>query len=383
MLATSNYPSPFEPNRGTFVETLARQWARCGAEVLVVAPFPYWNRSVRRVVLRHPATNDVDGRLTVLRPSFVSASNITLAQRLSTARITARNFRRAVRRALAKEARCADIAYGHFLFPAGEATIEVARRRSIPAVAALGESSFGAYERHFGRARMRAVLQAMDGIVAVSKVNRSFCVDEFGVPGERVLVAPNASDLERFFRRDRERSREKLGLPLDRIIVAFVGHFIEQKGPLRVLEAMKAVPTVAGVFLGAGPQQPLGQQVLFAGRVSHEEVPAWLGAADFFVLPTLEEGSCNAVVEAMACGLPVVTSNLPEMHETTDERSALFVDPRSLQNISDAIGRLASDASLRERMGHAALDRARAYSIQDRATGILDWLASLARDKSR
>src|SRR5690606_16475453 len=104
---------------------------------------------------------------------------------------------------------------------------------------------------------------------------------------------------------DKQQCRRKLKLPESAFIVVFVGHFVDRKGPLRVLEAINKVGgDVKGLFLGRGIQKPIGSAVLHAAPVPNEELPYWLNAADVMMLPTLAEGSCNAINEAMACRLP-------------------------------------------------------------------------------
>jgi glycosyltransferase involved in cell wall biosynthesis len=92
--------------------------------------------------------------------------------------------------------------------------------------------------------------------------------------------------------------------------------------------------------------------VRFAGRQSSEEVPWWLNAADMVVLPSRSEGRPNAVLEAQACGLPVVATRVggtPELIE--DGRTGLLVEPENVEALARAIARLRDDAGLRLRLG--------------------------------
>src|SRR5699024_5133340 len=125
--------------------------------------------------------------------------------------------------------------------------------------------------------------------------------------------------------------RDKYNLPQDAFIVAFTGHFIERKGPLRLLQAIEGIApekNVAGIFIGSGEQEPSSKKVLFKGRLTHAEVPEMLSAADVFALPTLNEGSCNAIAEAMACGLPIISSDIEAIREQVTEENAVMVNPR-------------------------------------------------------
>ncbi|MCA9506602.1 MAG: glycosyltransferase family 4 protein, partial [Myxococcales bacterium] len=217
-----------------------------------------------------------------------------------------------------------------------------------------------------------------DGVVAVSPWIHDLCVDRYAVDPRRIRVFPNGVDLERFEPMDRGRARAILGLPQDRPVVVFVGHFIERKGPLRVLEAIRAHPEAGAVFIGDGPQRPSGPQVLFAGSVAHDEIPTWLSAGDVFALPTLEEGSCNAVIEAMACGRAVITSDIPSIRDLTGPDAARLVDPHDVTALSEAIATLLAQESRRDELARRARDRSRLFSLETRARGILDWLETIA-----
>ena len=128
------------------------------------------------------------------------------------------------------------------------------------------------------------------------------------------------------------------------------------------------------MFLGYGPQVPTGPQVLFQGSVRHEEVATWLSAADLFVLPTLDEGCSNAVLEALSCGVPVVSSDLPFNHGILNEEVAVLVDPLDIEALREAIASLIDDPPRRERMSQAATSYSASFRLTDRARRIRAFL---------
>lgn len=376
-IVTTLYPSSSQPHKGTFVEQLAEAMAELGASPLVVAPRPWRFR-------RDSELAGFDGSLSatpipVFRPTYFSFSNRRLVAGISTYRWTVRSFAATVERVGASMSEHSDYCYGHFLYPAGYAAFRLAQRWQVPAFVALGESSLAYYEVHLRLPRIRQDIAQFAGVLAVSDQNRQYCIERFGVAPERVLVLPNAVDTGQFYPRDRRKMRIHLGLPLDRPIVIFAGHFIERKGPLRVLSALQHMPDVGAVFLGDGPQKPVGPQVLFAGPVPHAQVSEWLSAADLFVLPTLAEGSCSTVLEALACGLPVVSSDRPFNREILDETVASLVEPRDTLALSHALRELLSDSDRCRRMSEAALARARQFTLRERAQTILIWMDERAR----
>ena len=110
--------------------------------------------------------------------------------------------------------------------------------------------------------------------------------------------------------------------------------------------------------------------------MTHNDVPLYLNASDVFVLPTLQEGCCNVVVGAMACGLPVISSNLPFNWDVLNTDNSIMVDPLNVEEIKQAIIKLRDNIKLRENMSIAALDMASKLTIQERAAKILSFIQS-------
>lgn len=369
LLALCGYPSDARPTHQPFVRALLSALAGQGAELTVLAPESSW-----RVDRRTPRFELRDG-LPVHRPRFWSFSELKLPGLGSTGRWSDALYRRA---ALRVGLGPPDLCFAHFLYPHGAAAAALAQRFGVPAVVSLGESSFRRYDNAYAPHETSALLARFAAVVANSPLIEALLVERYGVPRDRITVLANGVD-ERLFRpHERAAARRQLGLPEGRPILAFVGHLNERKGPLRVLAAIKACPEIGAVFLGRGPQLPAGPQVLHAGAVPHEQVPLWLSAADFFVLPTLDEGCSNALLEALACGLPIVTSDRPFNRAIVDERHALLVEPNDTAALGAAIAGLVAEPERRARLAAAALVHAAAFSLERRAARILELLRTLA-----
>jgi len=377
ILVTSNYPYEGHPNVGTFVAALAEAWARQGDAVRVIAPLPIYTARTGEFVWRHPSSH---GPLepTVVHPGFMSYSNRQLGP-ISTTAWTARSFCKAILKAGTRHQRRPDVVYSHFLSPAGVAGAELASRLERPSIVALGESGWDLAEEALTPVQFGEAVRSFDGILSVSESNARTMIERYGADESRITVVPNAADTERFQPHDQLEARRHLGLPEDATILSFTGYFIDRKGPLRVVEAMERVPNLYGVFLGDGPDRPTGERVLHAGRVRHDEVALWLSASDFFVLPTLAEGSPNAVIEAMACGLPIVSSDLPSLRETVDRESALLVDPMDISALADALAEISTNSTKRYAMGVAAIERGRRTNLDARASRIREWIRDVVQ----
>ena len=351
---------------------------RKGAKPTVIAPRPVSGSLSWRLRPKRGHSEETRDGIRILRPTYTSFSNKILPAGISTFRWTVISFRRAVQRA-SKCIERPDICYGHFLYPSGVVAHTLASAIGCDSVVALGESSFESYENHFGFDRVRHDLSQCSRIVALSESNMDVCTSRYGVSPTRIGVFPNGVDLNRFRPLDRAECRKSLGLPEEGPIVIFAGHFLERKGPLRVMEAISGREDIGAIFLGSGPMIPEGRQVLFTGTVPNGEMPKWLNAADMFVLPTLAEGSPNAVIEAMACGLPIVSSDLPFNHEILDSSCGMLVDPTDVAAIRRGILSLVDDREKREALGRMALDRAQHLGVSERAERILEWIEPVCR----
>jgi glycosyltransferase involved in cell wall biosynthesis len=154
----------------------------------------------------------------------------------------------------------------------------------------------------------------------------------------------------------------------DEVEILFVGRLDAQKNPYTLLEALALLArSPEGVrlrarFLGDGPEaaqvraraRELGllESAAFHGRV--DDVPGHLRRADVFVLPSLSEGISNALLEALAHGLPCVATRIPGNAELIrDGETGLLVAPGSADDLAAALRRLAADRALRERLGRA------------------------------
>ena len=369
LLAVCNYPTEAHPAHQVFVRALLQELVGLGVEVDVLAPQSIW-KVLKQTERRDNSSNQADP-ISVRRPPYITYSDVRLPFAGSTFRWSARGHARAGLRDLQNLNGPFDACFSHFLYPHGVTAAGVSSALKIPAILSLGESSFRRYERTFRRSQISRQFERFSAVIANSGWIKDRCAQQYGVAESCLHVLPNGVNRQRFYPRDRRAARKACNLPQDRFIVISVGQFIERKGPMRTLEAIRSHPEIGAVFLGYGPQTPRGDQVLFQGAVKHDEIPVWLSAADAFVLPTLAEGCCNAVLEALSCGLPVISSDLPFNHAVLDDQVAMLVDPLDIRAIEASIRSLAADSALRDLMSRAALNKAENYGLRERAQRIL------------
>ncbi|RAP27566.1 hypothetical protein DID74_00235 [Candidatus Marinamargulisbacteria bacterium SCGC AG-333-B06] len=259
-----------------------------------------------------------------------------------------------------------DVIYAHFI-SMGMLAKQLAQIWNIPYMIAIGENNIDAYH-YINQEDIKFAIQDAKHLIAVSKKNHNIIQTKYGVNTKKITYLPNGIDSSIFKVMDPVTCRHQLGLALDSKIVIFVGHFIHRKGPDRVLEAIKKsqVPDLKLVLIGKGKPLLDNEHIIFQGTLSHDKLPLYLNAADIFVLPTLSEGMPNATLEAMGCGLPIVTSDLDFNREFLDDTSACLIDPLDTDAIAREIDRLFMDANAMKLYKQRSLEVIQNYTIEKR-----------------
>lgn len=360
----------------TFVKEYVDAIADRGVKCSVIAPQSVSRALIGRARMRPKRWHyfTIGGnRVDVYQPRYISLSN-----HLEKSRV--RGIVRAVRRAYRSIDKPIDVFYAHF-WEMGVVTAQIAH--GLPVFVTCGEGGGEGgkllLERFFDRQDVEHALKKISGVVYVSSQNLDNA-RAVGLQREMpYIVAPNGYQPAKFYQKKKEDVRAKLGFPPNAFIVAFTGAFIPRKGALRLSAALKKLHAeklskgekIYSVFIGKGKEQPDCENILFCGRLAHDEVCDYLNAADVFVLPTQNEGCSNAIVEALACGLPAISSGKRFNDDILDESCSIRIDEMSIEEIADAIYTLYRDRGLLEHLQAGALKRAESLKIQDRVSRIL------------
>jgi teichuronic acid biosynthesis glycosyltransferase TuaC len=317
------FPSVGHPGRGGFVRERIRNMAM-GASVTVLAPVPFFSRASHRTLAISTVEDDP---FRVLAPKWIYPpligwmNPVWLFLRLLW---PAARLRRVSRY---------QIIDSHFGFPDGCAATLLAAVFRCPFTVTLRGSEVLHAEYPLRRQAMRFAFQRAARIIAVSERLRKFAID-LGAEPAKVKTIPNGVDTARFFPRDQGESRRKYGLPLDRQIILSAGHLIELKGHHRVVRALAGLHRrgiAVDLVIVGGPGEVrsyekeirqtvtelgLEKHVHFLGQVPQQEIAELMAAADLFCLGSSREGWPNVVNESLACGLPVVATDvgaIPQM----------------------------------------------------------------------
>ena len=324
---SSLFPSRIQPNAGLFIRERMFRVAR-ERPLSVVAPTP-WFPLQSLIRLRYPnfrpgaPAYEQQSGIDAWYPRFFSVPGVFKTQDPSfMAQAALPRLRELQRRGRL------DLLDAHFGYPDGVAASQLARRLGVPFTITLRGSERTYVEQPAYRAAIATALQQASRVIGVSQSLCDLAVS-LGVPAERVISIPNGVDSTRFHPVDRRAARERYGIPQDAPVIISVGWLIERKGFHRVLDCLPALvqqfPTlryliVGGTATGSENIEPaLRDQVQRLGLEPHvqflgalpQDALAWpLSAADLFVLATRREGWANVFLEAMSCGLPVVTTHV-------------------------------------------------------------------------
>ncbi|WP_426661094.1 glycosyltransferase [Rhodanobacter aciditrophus] len=257
-------------------------------------------------------------------------------------------------------------------YPDAVAAGWLARLLGIPYVVKVHGSDLNVQATHaLRRPQIAAALRGAAAVVAVSRALAGKAV-ALGADPARVHAIYNGVDGRRFAPGDRAAARARLGLEDGGTLLLYVGNLKESKGCLDLLEAFAALaatqPQARLAYVGEGAcraalaarAQVLGvaTRVRLAGAMPHEALPDWFRAADLLCLPSHNEGVPNVVLEAMACGTPVVATRVGGIPEVVPAYAGRLVPPGDRDALADALVKATAQA-----WDHAAIaEHARGFN---------------------
>lgn len=373
VIIVNKYPNSVEPNVCVFIQQLVWSLADMGYECSVICPMPVnFNKKYLSFPEMRAELNENGKEIKIYHPKYFSLGQSgKIAQKLRVS-ITTKLFECAVESVI-KKIEKPDVLYSHFLCPAGVATARIGKKYGIHAYMAHGESMYSGDEK-YGNKKLKRDLASLDGVVAVSSQNKDYLVEANVIDAKKVRVFPNGYRKERFEKKDKIDARKKFGFPKDEFIVGFCGSFDERKGVLRLQEAVNQVSGVLFACAGKGQLKPTSNKCLWAQPVNNDELAYFYSALDAFVLPTQHEGCCNAIVEAIACGCPIVSANRSFNIDICDKTNSILVNPDSIDEIKDAIIKLRDSEELREKLSVGSLRKAENLTLKQRAANIAEFM---------
>ena len=334
---------------GVHIHTLSKKLVEEGHEVYVIT-YP------------HKEIKDIDG----IHVIGTKGLNIPGVRGL----MFKMNAKKALEELLEKED--IDIIHGHYLFPAGAAAVEVGKEHGIKTyVTAHGSDMFELYKKQpFMRSPVKKVLRDADGVFAVSNALKHEIIAN-GVTGiaNKTKLSWNSVDINKFSSKANDSFKKENKLE-DKPIVLFVGNLIKRKNVESLLEAKKVSQSdYYLVIVGDGPlfkklskkvEEENIHDVIFTG--SRNDVENIIPSCDVLVLPSYSESFGLVLIEALACGKPVIGSDVGGITEIINNDVGLLVNPNKVSSIAKAIDTIIGDDDFRLILSLNARNRAIDFS---------------------
>lgn len=344
------FPNARRPTHGIFVETRLRYLLASGqVESRVVAPVPWFPFSHERfglygVYAGIPKDECRHGiEITHPRYPLIPKVGMTAAPILM-----AKAMKGAIGRVI-DEGYDFDAIDAHYFYPDGVAAVMLGRYFNKPVVITARGTDINLVPQYaLPRRMIRWAAEHAAGMVTVCNALKEEMVG-LGIPAARITPLRNGVDLELFQPGDREALRKEQGM--EGFTMMSVGHLEPRKGHELVVAALPHLPDAHLLIAGSGPDRKkleelakelkVADRVRFLGSLPHSELRKYYGGADALVLASSREGWANVLLEAMACGTPVVASNVwgtPEVVAAPE--AGVLMAERSAQGVADAVRRL-------------------------------------------
>jgi len=341
------YPNSEKQHHGIFTETSLRHLlATSGVSVRVVAPIPWFpfKSSAFGQYAFFARASDKQTRLgiDIVHPRFPLVPKVGM---VLTPFLMAMAVKPAIQRII-DEGFDFDVIDAHYFYPDGVAAIMLGRHFKKPVVIkALGTDLNLILQFALPRKMILWAARHAAGMSSVCEALKTELV-KLGVDGDRVTVLRNGVDLELFKPVDRAAMRQKLGF--EHFTLLSVGLLTARKAHDLIIRALPLLPDVRLVIAGGGTDLKIltdlaielnvDSRVRFVGGLPQQELRNYYGAADALVLASSREGWANVLLESMACGTPVVASNVwgtPEVVSTPE--AGVLMPERTPRGIADGV----------------------------------------------
>jgi glycosyltransferase involved in cell wall biosynthesis len=217
------------------------------------------------------------------------------------------------------------------------------------------------------------LLRNSRAIICVSEYTKQDVIDYYGIKDKPIFVIYEGFDKQKFYRRQPGIIKKKFGIHQDYLL--YIGDMRPYKNIERTLEAFKMLDMKDYLFVIGGRKDPrfypsvkhkvdelsLHDRVVIPGYIPENDLPHLYSEATAFILPSLYEGFGLPPLEAMACGCPVIVSNVTSLPEVCGD-AAFYIDPKNVQSIADGISRVLTDEKLRKSLSKKGFARARLFS---------------------
>jgi glycosyltransferase involved in cell wall biosynthesis len=352
LILSNSFPNRLQPHRGVYTEEIAVELKK-KANITIACPLP-WFPKIKLLgknhhwnIYAHIPREYTWHNFQVFSPKHVVLPKISTT--LNLLFLICSLFPTVIR--LHKSVRF-DAINVHNAFPEGVAGVILGRILKIPTiVTALGSDINGAES---SKMRLRLTTWALNLAANITAVSQELCnkMVEMGIHAQKVHYIANGIDRKNFHPLQKSFCRKRLNIVENVKCLLFIGKFRKTKGLDYLIEALDILKQQGQLdfntfLIGSGPYDNklkgkitasgLEKRILLVGNQPHSELRYWLGACDVFCLPSLNEGMPNVVLEALACGRPVVATKVGAIPILLSDSNGKLVPPAQANSLANAL----------------------------------------------
>lgn len=343
LVLTNAFPVGEEPNKGLDIKEQVRRLSSCFDIKVICAQSENVLRNKGRIAQICSRVNGID----VFQTKYYSLPKIGV---FTNGYSYYRSHHKLIK-SLHKSSPV-DLIICYWTYPEGFAASLIAKKLNIPFIIRPRGSDINIYMKlSLLRVLIKYVLKRANKIVPVCN-DLGISIKNLGISDDKIHCVPFGIDSRKFSLLEKKSCREKLKIDIEREVILFVGNLVEIKGIDYLLEAIKILErngrhNILLNIVGSGKLDARFREkikeieyckVVLRGEIANKDIPLWMNASDLFCLPSVSEGYPNVLMEALACGTPVVATNVGGIPEIINNASlGVLVPPRNPQALSQAI----------------------------------------------
>ncbi len=350
LLVTNLFPTPIDPERGVFTLQLVRRLNDI-CNVTVVCPLPYFpDLSFLKLFKKYqqysqvPSEYNIDG-IKIYSPKYPMIPKLSESRHAFFMSIALNKCIKKLHKKLAF-----DVVNSQWIYPDSCAVGTAIKELNIAHIA-TGLGCDINHDMHDTGKKdvIENTLNAVDAITVVSNSLKDELI-EASFPEEKITVIPNGVDISKFNPLPKIECRNRLKLDLNVPVILYVGRLSTEKNIKSLIKTSSALVKKGYKFklyiVGDGSllaelkllakESGISECVFFMGNIDHNEIKKWMGACDYFCLPSLREGCPNVVLEALSCGRPVIASKVGAIPDITNKKTSVLFTPDDIESMTIA-----------------------------------------------
>lgn len=348
LVLTTLYPNNVQHRHGIFIENRVKELVKRypDAKVKVVAPVPYfpsWLPINGYKQYSDVSQQEVRSGIDVFHPKYLVIPKIGMN---ITPYFLYRSCLTSIDR-IQDEGFSIDVIDSHYFYPDGVVASWIGKNLNIPVIVTARGSDINVIpENKIAKKRIVKSLMNVQASAAVSQALADEMV-KLAPLAKPPIVLRNGVDLD-FFHPNATKPQLPFTIESDEKLILSIGNLVELKGHHLVIEALSSLDKVKLIIIGEGEQKPtlqklvedllLTDRVFFTGNIMQADLPGYYATADALVLASSREGMPNVLLESLACGTPVVATNVGGSSEViTQNRVGQLLNERSAKSIVNAL----------------------------------------------